>query len=114
MDYREQENGDGPDKQSQMPVTDMDADQGRVHRATAFFQQQQMPKTSAVASPPLPQRPPKLQQRSATAAAATADPYYDCVPREENVNYIDGNISTFSICKATESKKNNRFFLPIS
>ena len=76
-------------KQSHVPVTDIDADPGRVQRATAFFQQQQMPRTSSVSSS-APQLPPKR-----SSAITSSDPYYDCVPQEENINYIDGNFFIF-------------------
>lgn len=54
-----------------------------MQRAAAFFQQQQMPRISTAVSP-IPQLPPKR------SSAVASDPYYDSVPREENVNYIDG------------------------
>ena len=87
---KEQESGDNVNKHSHVPVTDIDADPGRVQRATAFFQQQQMPRTSSVSSS-APQLPPKR-----SSAITSSDPYYDCVPQEENINYIDGNF--FFIC----------------
>ena len=85
------ENENGEKKQSAVPVTDMDSEQGRVSRATAFFQQQQMPKipqppAASALGHPLPQRPPKR------LSSSTDEAFYDSVPHEENIKYVDGRI----------------------
>ena len=59
-------------------MTDMDSEsgnQGRVKRATAFFQQQR-----CMGAPGVP--PPKSMRNA--AQFSTDDPYYDSVPREED------------------------------
>lgn len=89
---RESENGEK--KPSAVPVTDMDSEQGRVSRATAFFQQQQMPKMppASAQGPPLPQRPPKR------LSSSTDEAFYDSVPHEDNnIKYVDGSFSFYII-----------------
>lgn len=64
-----------------LPTTDLDSEQGRVKRATAFFQQQQ----------PF-QGNPKILSGTAgfspLSKPPSHDPYYDTVPREEH--NVDG------------------------
>lgn len=73
INHREPENGD---LKRLTPITDMDSDQGAVLRNVTLFE------NSKTTLPPVsPCQPNELCEE---------DTFYDSVPQEENVSYIDG------------------------
>lgn len=85
---------DEPDSiQPKVPVTDIDFEHGRVARTSALFQQHLLPKfPSGRQQPSSPQPKPTAPSKATTAPLPISEAFYDSVPHEENVSYIDGNL----------------------
>ena len=75
VNCREPENGDLK-RLPTLPITDMDSEQGGVLRNIALFE------SSKLAFPPVSPRQP--------TQVVDEDAFYDSVPQEENISYIDG------------------------
>ncbi|XP_046636503.1 active breakpoint cluster region-related protein-like [Daphnia pulicaria] len=84
---REPENGDLK-RLPTLPITDMDSEQGGVLRNIALFE------SSKLAFPPVSPRQP--------TQVVDEDAFYDSVPQEENISYIDAENYIYLLDKPEE------------
>lgn len=91
--HRDKQNDEPEISQPKLPVTDVDLEHGRVARASALFQQHLLPKfPMGRQQPSSPQPKPTAPPQAPAAQNPICEAFYDSVPHEENISYIDGNL----------------------